>query len=102
MTDPQPSGIGAADLLAFAAAPTFAVMAMLTPALDGSTGTLCEAVPAALPLNGMVLMYLLMSAFHAAPWLRLCRGRRLVRRGDELVGRNGHGVRSRVAHRGLR
>ena len=33
---------------------------------------LCTAVS---PLNGMVTMYLLMSAFHAAPWLKLIRER---------------------------
>ena len=27
------------------------------------------------PLSGMATMYLLMSAFHAAPWLKLIRGR---------------------------
>jgi hypothetical protein len=29
------------------------------------------------PLTGMVPMYLLMSAFHAAPWVRLVSGRRV-------------------------
>jgi len=36
----------------------------------------CRAVHEASPLCGMAAMYLLMSAFHAAPWLRLISGRR--------------------------
>jgi hypothetical protein len=48
-------------------------MALLTGALDGGpTETLCSAAHAS-PLSGMVTMYLLMSAFHAAPWLKLIR-----------------------------
>src|SRR5437899_8017060 len=57
-------------LLSYAAAPTFAVMALLTVAGGGAPDALCSAGPAS-PLSGMVAMYLLMSAFHAAPWLRL-------------------------------
>jgi hypothetical protein len=57
---------GAADWLSLAAAPTFAVMALLTLA-GGAPDMLCSASP----LTGMVPMYLLMSAFHAAPWLKL-------------------------------
>jgi hypothetical protein len=37
---------------------------------------LCSAAPDASPLSGMVPMYLLMSAFHSAPWLKLISGRR--------------------------
>jgi hypothetical protein len=33
----------------------------------------CAAGPGASLLTGMVPMYMLMSAFHAAPWLRLLR-----------------------------
>jgi hypothetical protein len=59
-------------LLALAAAPTFAIMALLTGIQDGGMpGMLCSAAHDALPLTGMVPMYLLMSAFHSAPWLRL-------------------------------
>jgi hypothetical protein len=60
----------AAAWLSLAAAPTFAVMALVT-------GILGESAPAilcshnALPLGGMTSMYLLMSAFHVAPWLKL-------------------------------
>jgi hypothetical protein len=63
--------IAAADFLYLAAAPTFAIMALLTGVLGGgSPDALCSIVSAS-PLSGMVPMYLLMSAFHSAPWLRL-------------------------------
>jgi hypothetical protein len=65
------AGPGIARWLALAATPTFAVMALLTAVLGGkSAEVFCSAGPLC-PLNGMVLMYLLMSAFHAPPWLRL-------------------------------
>ncbi len=61
----------AADGLALAASPTFAIMALLTGVLGGGPAEmLCSAAQAS-PLSGMVTMYLLMSAFHAAPWLKL-------------------------------
>jgi hypothetical protein len=59
-------------LLSHAAAPTFAIMALLTGIQDGGMpGVLCSTAPDASPLTGMVPMYLLMSAFHSAPWLKL-------------------------------
>jgi hypothetical protein len=62
----------ARGLLSFAAAPTFAVMALVTGLLDaGVPDVLCGAAHGASPLSGMVPMYALMSAFHSAPWLRL-------------------------------
>ena len=64
---------GAADWLGLAAAPTFAIMALLTGVLGGSPDMLCAAMQDASPLGGMVPMYLLMSAFHLAPWLKLIR-----------------------------
>jgi hypothetical protein len=69
------AAIGAADWLYLAAAPTFAIMALLTGLGGGSPDALCSAAGAS-PLGGMVLMYLLMSAFHSAPWLKLIAGRR--------------------------
>lgn len=60
---------GLADWLGLAAAPTFALMALLTGVFGGQPDMLCAASPS--QLNGMVVMYLLMSAFHVAPWLRL-------------------------------
>ena len=72
------SEASAAGLLSFAAAPTFAAMALLTAVHGGSMpARLCSATQDASPLTGMVSMYLLMSAFHLAPWLRLLSRRRL-------------------------
>ena len=66
------AAIGAADYLYLAAAPTFAIMALLTSG-GGAVDALCSG---ASPLSGMVPMYLLMSAFHLAPWLKLISRRR--------------------------
>lgn len=60
---------GTADWLCLAASPTFAIMALLTNVYTDPAAILCAAT--AFPLGGMVPMYLLMSAFHLAPWLRL-------------------------------
>jgi hypothetical protein len=68
--------LGAADCLSLAAAPTFAMMALLTAVGGGPLDALCSAAPGASPLTGMVPMYLLMAAFHSAAWLRLISGRR--------------------------
>jgi hypothetical protein len=72
---------GAADWLSMAAAPTFAFMALLTAVPYGaSLDMLCSTAAGASPFSGMVLMYLLMSVFHLAPWLRLISRRRVQRR----------------------
>ena len=64
-------------LLSLAAAPTFAIMALLTGVLGGGLpGMLCSAAQDASRFCGMVPMYLLMSAFHSAPWLKLISSRR--------------------------
>jgi hypothetical protein len=64
--------LGAARGLQLAAAPIFAAMAMLTAtAGGGASDSLCAAALDASPLTGMVAMYVLMSVFHLAPWLRL-------------------------------
>ena len=69
---PRGGGVArAADRLSLAAAPTFAGMAMLTSMSGGPADMLCSAASAGTPLHGMAIMYLLMSAFHAAPWLKL-------------------------------
>jgi hypothetical protein len=68
--------LGAAGWLGLAAAPTFAIMALLTGVGGGPPDMLCSAAQDASPLSGMVPMYLLMSAFHSAPWLKLISGRR--------------------------
>jgi len=72
---------GAADWLSLAAAPTFAMMALLTSfagsgapemlCMSGSTTWLSTTWLSTSWLTGMVPMYLLMSAFHSAPWLKL-------------------------------
>jgi hypothetical protein len=64
---------GAAECLSLAAAPTFAVMALLTAVLGG--GPLDMICGAASPFTGMIPMYILMSAFHTAPWLKLISNR---------------------------
>jgi len=67
--DKSSRGYGAAEWLGLAAAPTFAGMAVLTGILGG--GMICSATQDVSPLSGMVPMYVLMSAFHSAPWLKL-------------------------------
>jgi len=57
--------LDAADWLSLAATPTFATMALLTGVIGDSAMD-----------TGMVTMYLLMSAFHSAHWLKLVSGRR--------------------------
>jgi len=67
----------AVDWLRLAAAPTFAIMALLTAAHSGGQpDILCSAAAHTSPLSGMTQMYLLMSAFHLAPWLKLVSSRR--------------------------
>jgi hypothetical protein len=70
------AAIGAADFLYLAAAPTFAVMALLTSLLGGGPAEALCSIAGASPLGGMVPMYLLMSTFHLAPWLKLISRRR--------------------------
>ncbi|MGE0211437.1 MAG: hypothetical protein AB7S41_07060 [Parvibaculaceae bacterium] len=60
---------GAAGWLGLAAAPTFAAMALWS-GLFGSPTDICTGMPNASPLDGMTLMYALMSVFHAGAWLR--------------------------------
>jgi hypothetical protein len=59
-----------ADRLALAAAPVFALMALLTQfgRVDPAS-MLCGAGGST--LGGMAPMYLLMTLFHAPPWIRL-------------------------------
>ena len=60
-----------ADWLSLGAAPTFALMAVLTCFLSGAHQMACSAAMHVSPLSGMVLMYVLMSGFHSTPWLKL-------------------------------
>lgn len=55
--------------LGLAATPTLAAMALIS-GIGGPTDMLCATGHAPL-LSGMAPMYLLMSAFHSAPWLKL-------------------------------
>ncbi len=70
------AALGAAGWLGLAAAPTFAAMALLTYGSGADADMMCSAAHGASPLSGMVPMYLLMSGFHVAPWLRLLSYRR--------------------------
>jgi len=65
------SAFRAAEWLSLAAAPTFAIMALLTGG-EGAPAILCAHD--ASPLSGMAAMYGLMSAFHVTPWLKLFLG----------------------------
>jgi hypothetical protein len=71
-----PAALGIAKWLYLAATPTFAIMALMTGVLSGGQmDMLCSAGHGS-PLTGMVLMYMLMSVFHSAPWLKLISSRR--------------------------
>ena len=66
-----------AGLLGLAAAPVFALMALWT-GLSDQPDTLCMSMHDASSLNGMALMYTLMSIFHAAPWIKLISSQRFA------------------------
>ena len=63
------AALDAAAWLSLAAAPTFAVMALLSCLSGADANMMCSAGSS--PFGGMIAMYVLMSAFHAAPWLKL-------------------------------
>jgi hypothetical protein len=58
----------ASDWLSLAAAPTFALAALLT-GMSGQQDMLCSPGHSS-PMSGMTAMYLLMAAFHFPPWLK--------------------------------
>jgi hypothetical protein len=62
--------------LAFAAAPTFAAMALVTATQPAGMPAMCPAMPDPSWLTGMAPMYVLMSLFHVTPWLKLLAHRR--------------------------
>jgi hypothetical protein len=65
----KPASLGAAHCLNLAAAPIFAVMALGTGLLGGDPANMnCSGTS---PLNSMAVMYVMMSAIHLAPWLKL-------------------------------
>ena len=59
--------------LALAAAPIFALMALLTAVAGDGHTALCSQVGQPSMIAGMVPMYLLMATFHLAPWFRITR-----------------------------
>jgi len=81
MTTRNASRIGAADAptsrdaavwLGLAASPTFGLMAWISA--RGGEAMTCAPTPGGWPIDGMAWMYLLMSVFHLAPWLKLAAG----------------------------
>jgi hypothetical protein len=83
---------GAAGWLGLAAAPTFAVMALLTYVPGGGADMMCPAAHGVSPLSGMVPMYVLMSAFHSVPWLKLISRRRSAACRSSQMGSGRAGV----------
>ena len=70
MSDRRPKGVGA--WLALAAAPVFALMALLTLHFEADMpAAICSGAGVPFPLAGMAPMYLLMATFHLVPWLKL-------------------------------
>jgi hypothetical protein len=67
--------LGASTYLHLAAAPTFAIMAVLTGVVGSPNDLICSAAHVS-PLTGMAAMYLFMSIFHSPPWLKLMSSRR--------------------------
>jgi 1,6-anhydro-N-acetylmuramate kinase len=81
MKKPPESGAAAtfdaADGLRLAAAPAFAIMAVLASLPGGGQmPMICGGAQEASLLTGMVPMYLLMGVFHSAPWLKRIANRR--------------------------
>ena len=74
--DGASAALGIANWLSLAATPTFAIMALLTGFSPGGRRICFCLGRHGSPLSGMVPMYLLMSAFHSAPWLKLVSSRR--------------------------
>jgi hypothetical protein len=73
---PAATSVGAAGWIGLAAAPTFAVMALLTGVFASPQNIFCSAALDTSPLSGMALMYVLMAVFHSTPWLKLALSRR--------------------------
>jgi hypothetical protein len=58
--------------LGLAATPSFALMALVSGLVhDGGADMLCSSAHGPWSIGGMAPMYLLMSVFHAAPWLKM-------------------------------
>jgi hypothetical protein len=73
--------LGLAEWLRFAAAPTYAFMALFTAVFGESPkDMLCMAMHHMAPLDSMAGMYLLMSVFHSSTWLKLIASRVIAAR----------------------
>ena len=72
------SASGPAEWLSLAAAPIFAVMALASAAAAGVPMDALCGRGSSWPLDGMVVMYLLMCAFHVTPWLKRVGDRRVI------------------------
>jgi hypothetical protein len=74
--DDRSAALWPADVLHLAAAPTFAIMTLLT-ILGGGAHEIwcCMESHTALP-TGMTSMYFLMTVFHSRPWLKVISNRR--------------------------
>jgi hypothetical protein len=86
------AALGMAGWLGLAAAPTFALMALLTYVPGGGADMICPAAHGASALSGMVPMYVLMSAFHSVPWLTLISRRRSAACRSSQMGSGRAGV----------
>lgn len=65
------AALGAPDWIGLAAAPTFAVLALIGGLSEGgASDALCATAHHAGSFDRMTVMYALMSVFHLAPWLR--------------------------------
>jgi hypothetical protein len=87
-------GLVMAKWLRLAAAPSFAIMALLTVALDSSLPNAVCLAASHFGLGGMTPMYLLMAIFHSAPWLNLISRRRTVAQYSSQSCDSFHGPRS--------
>jgi hypothetical protein len=68
----------AAEWLSLAAAPIFATMALASAAAAGGPMDALCGRESSWPLDGMVVMYGLMCAFHVTPWLKRLGDRRAI------------------------
>jgi hypothetical protein len=75
--------------LGLAAAPMFAIMALVTSVLGGGPMDLLCSGGQGGALSGMAPMYWLMSALHVAPWLKLEFGRRSAALRSRHIGHAG-------------
>ena len=62
---------GLAFWLGLSAAPTFAFMALWSVLFGSQLDIFCLNAHGSPPMSGMTVMYLLMSVFHAGPWLNV-------------------------------